>query len=164
MPLVNWADHFAAKGLCILALLAQTLLPQNAFSDPVAKAEAGASKKSTSGSNIARLSPRPIGEIRTRPIELVGEVVDAWCWSSGVMGEGRGEKHKACGLLCVLGGVSSGIVDDKGKLYICAKSKAYKGCAELMGRFVGKRVRVKGWISERGGCSLLKVSDVTELK
>lgn len=80
------------------------------------------------------------------------------------MGEGRGEKHKACGLLCVLGGVSSGIVDDDGKLYICAKSKAYKGCAELMGRFVGKRVRVKGWISERGGCSLLKVSDVVELK
>lgn len=80
------------------------------------------------------------------------------------MGEGRGEKHKACGLLCVLGGVSSGIVDDNGKLYICAKSKAYKGCAELMGRFVGKRVRVKGWISERGGCSLLKISDVTELR
>ena len=80
------------------------------------------------------------------------------------MGEGRGEQHKACGTACVLGGVSCGIVDDQGRLFVCAKSKAYKGCAEMMGRYVAKRVRVKGWLSERGGCRVLKLNSVEEVK
>ncbi len=96
-------------------------------------------------------------------IELEGEVVDAWCWSSGVMGEGRGPKHHSCGLACVMGGVSCGIVDDKGTLYIAAKSKAYKGCNLMLAPFVAKRVKVKGWLTERGGCKLLKINQVTDL-
>lgn len=114
------------------------------------KALAGAEVHKSNGQNF-------------KPIEVEGEVVDAWCWSSGVMGEGRGKKHHSCALACVMGGVSCGIVDDNNNLYICAKHKAYKGCNEMLAPFVAKRVKVKGWITERGGCRLLKVGEVNEV-
>jgi hypothetical protein len=65
----------------------------------------------------------------TKKVEMTGEVVDAWCYASQVMGPGRGEKHKACALACIHGGVSAGILDEKtGELFIAAKHKGYKGC------------------------------------
>ncbi|MBY0356770.1 MAG: hypothetical protein K2W82_02110 [Candidatus Obscuribacterales bacterium] len=106
----------------------------------------------------------PIMQNQAKPIEVTGEVVDAWCWSSGVMGPGQGAKHKSCALACIAGGVTAGIVDDKGNLYIAAKSKAYNGCRDQLLPFVAKRVKVKGYIASRGGCRVLKISEVKEVK
>jgi len=100
---------------------------------------------------------------KTGPIELEGEVVDAWCWSSGVMGPGRGPEHKKCAMRCILGGVSAGIVDDNDNLYIAAKSQAYSGCKEQLAPFIEHRVKIKGWLAERGGCKILKISKVEDL-
>lgn len=97
----------------------------------------------------------------TKKVEMVGEVVDAWCYASQVMGPGRGEKHKACALACIHGGVSPGILDEKtGELFIAAKHKGYTGCKELLLPFVAKRVVVKGWIARKGGCNLIKIQEV----
>lgn len=97
----------------------------------------------------------------TKKVEMIGEVVDAWCYASQVMGPGRGEKHKACALACIHGGVSAGILDEKtGELFIAAKHKGYTGCKELLLPFVAKRVRVKGWIARKGGCNLIKIQEV----
>lgn len=100
---------------------------------------------------------------KSGPIELEGEVVDAWCWSSGVMGPGRGAEHKKCAMRCILGGVSAGIVDDADNLYIAAKSQAYTGCKEQLSPYIEHRVKIKGWIAERGGCKILKISKVEDL-
>ena len=97
----------------------------------------------------------------TRAVEMTGEVVDAWCYASQVMGPGRGEKHKACALACIHGGVSCGILDEKtGELFIAAKHKGYTGCKELLLPFVAKRVTVKGWTARKGGCNLIKIREV----
>lgn len=97
----------------------------------------------------------------TKKVEITGEVVDAWCYASQVMGPGRGEKHKACALACIHGGVSAGILDEKtGELFIAAKHKGYTGCKELLLPFVAKRVVVKGWIARKGGCNLIKIQEV----
>lgn len=100
----------------------------------------------------------------TKQIELVGEVVDTWCYSSGVMGEGRGEKHRKCGRLCVGGGVTAGILTDDGTLYIAAKHQGYNGCAGLLLPYVADRVKVSGWLAERGGVKLLKIIKVERVK
>jgi hypothetical protein len=100
----------------------------------------------------------------TKPIELTGEVVDSWCYSSQVMGPGRGDRHKACGLACAHGGVTLGIVDDNGILYIAAKHQGYTGCKELLIPFMAKRVKVVGWLAEKGGCKILKIRTVQEVK
>jgi hypothetical protein len=97
----------------------------------------------------------------TKKVEMTGEVVDAWCYASQVMGPGRGEKHKACALACIHGGVSAGILDEKtGELFIAAKHKGYTGCKDLLLPFVAKRVVVKGWIARKGGCNLIKIQEV----
>lgn len=97
----------------------------------------------------------------TKLVKFTGEVVDAWCYSSQVMGPGRGEKHKACALACAHGGVSLGVVDEKtGEMFIAAKYRGYTGCKELLLPFVAKRVVVEGWAARKGGCNVLKIKSV----
>lgn len=96
----------------------------------------------------------------TIPFTVTGEVVDSWCYASQVMGSGRGETHKPCGLACAHGGVTLGIVDDNGKLYIAAKSKAYTGCKELLTPFIAKRVKASGWLATKGGSNIMKIGKV----
>lgn len=99
----------------------------------------------------------------TRPFTVEGEVVDTWCYTSGVMGPGRGEVHKSCARKCVGGGVTAGILADDGTLYIAAKHKAYNGCAGLLLPFVATRVKVTGWLAEKGGVKLLKINTVEKV-
>ena len=99
-----------------------------------------------------------------KPVTIEGEVVDAWCYSSHTMGSGRGEKHKPCAQACILGGVSAGIVDDEGTLYIAAKHVGYEGCQKLLLPLIAKRVKATGWLVTRGGCNLLKIRQVEEVK
>jgi len=101
---------------------------------------------------------------QTKTVQITGEVVDSWCYASQVMGPGRGERHKACGLACAHGGVTIGLVDDQGTLYICAKHKAYTGCKELLTPYMAKRVKVSGWLAQKGGCNVLKIASVEEVK
>lgn len=98
------------------------------------------------------------------PIEIIGEVVDAWCYASRSVGTGRGAEHKKCAETCILGGVSAGIVDDKGNLYIAAKSRAYQGANRMLLPFTAKRVLVRGYVSRAGGSQLLKIDTIEEWK
>jgi hypothetical protein len=106
----------------------------------------------------------PVNERGLKPLAktftVTGEVVDAWCYASQVMGAGRGEAHKPCGLACAHGGVTIGIVDDTGKLYIAAKSKGFTGCKDLLTPFMAKRVTIIGWLATKGGSNILKVQKV----
>jgi hypothetical protein len=97
---------------------------------------------------------------QVKKFEVTGEVVDAWCFSSKVMGPGRGERHKSCGIACAMGGVTLGIVDDSGQLYIAAKHQGYTGCKELLVPYMAKRVHATGWLAESGGCKLMKIAKV----
>ncbi|MBZ0187145.1 MAG: hypothetical protein K8F91_12935 [Candidatus Obscuribacterales bacterium] len=96
----------------------------------------------------------------TKPVTLTGEVIDVWCYVSGVMGSGRGKEHEKCAKLCVAGGVSAGILTDDGTVYIAAKHQGYKGCAGLLLPYVAQRVEVKGGVAEKGGCRVLKIREV----
>lgn len=99
-------------------------------------------------------------QTNTEPITLTGEVIDVWCYVSGVMGPGRGKEHEKCAKLCVAGGVSAGILTDDGTVYVAAKHQGYKGCAGLLLPYVAQRVEVKGWVAEKGGCRVLKIREV----
>ncbi|MGH9554083.1 MAG: hypothetical protein ACRD3W_32190 [Terriglobales bacterium] len=113
------------------------------------------------GAPAAEVKPHPPRYApKTKDVVITGEVVDSWCFASQVMGPGRGERHKACALACVHGGVTPGIVDDQGNLYIAAKHHAYTGCQDLLLPYVAKRVKVTGWLAVKGGCNLLKIAKV----
>ncbi|HEY9789915.1 MAG TPA: hypothetical protein V6D22_05935 [Candidatus Obscuribacterales bacterium] len=98
------------------------------------------------------------------PIDLTGEVVDSWCYASKSVGDGRGPDHAPCARACIHGGVTIGIVDDNGKMYIASKTKAYTGCQALLEPYVAKRVHIKGMLATIGGCPLLKINSVEEVK
>jgi hypothetical protein len=95
-----------------------------------------------------------------KPFSVTGEVVDSWCYASQVMGGGRGEAHKPCALACGHGGVTLGIVDDQGTLYVAVKSRAYNGCNQLLLPFVAKRVKATGWLATKGGSNIMKIQTV----
>lgn len=136
----------------------------NGPAQPVVQPAAGDSAHSNSPGNSQHVQPHAQHfEPKTTPIEVTGEVVDSWCYASQVMGPGRGERHKACALACAYGGVTLGIVDDAGTLYIAAKHKGYTGCKELLVPFIAKRVKVTGWLATKGGCKLLKIKSVVEV-
>lgn len=63
-----------------------------------------------------------------------------------------------------MGGVSAGIVDDKGTLYVATKTRAYQGANYTLLPFVAKRVWVKGYLAKLGGNNLIKISEVKEFK
>lgn len=142
-----------AKRLLLLSLAA-LLLNFNSLSVAPAAAQ-GARPQSEIPLDQQRLIPA------TKKVQITGEVVDAWCYASQVMGPGRGPKHKACALACIHGGVSAGILDEKtGELFVAAKHKGYTGCKDLLLPFVAKRVVVTGWTARKGGCNLIKIQDV----
>lgn len=95
--------------------------------------------------------------------EVTGEVVDTWCFSSRSVGEGRGPAHAACARACAHGGVTLGIVDDEGSLYIASKTKKYQGCQQLLEPLVAKRVHAKGYLAKLGGCNVMKIESVEEI-
>ena len=57
-------------------------------------------------------------------IEVKGEIIDTWCYYSGVMGDTdatRGTAHHTCALWCAAGGIPVGIRTDEGEVYMILK-------------------------------------------
>jgi hypothetical protein len=99
-------------------------------------------------------------KVNCRKFQVTGEVVDTWCFASKAVLDGRGPEHYKCADACAHGGVTLGIVDDTGTLYIAAKTKAYQGCQRLLEPFVARRVKVSGWLSQAGGCNIMKIDKI----
>jgi hypothetical protein len=141
----------------ILATISTDAQPTNKAALPTNRAPASSSPV---GAPVHKPKFAPIA----KPFEVTGEVVDTWCFASQTMGPGRGERHKACGTACVLGGVTAGIVDDQGNLYIAAKHQGYTGCNQLLLPYMAKRVKAVGWMASKGGCNIMKIRSVQEVK
>lgn len=59
-----------------------------------------------------------------KPIEIKGEVIDTWCYFSGVMGGEDaviGSAHHTCALWCAAGGIPVGVRTEEGDVYMVLK-------------------------------------------
>ncbi|MEP0941171.1 MAG: hypothetical protein ABJH63_18020 [Rhizobiaceae bacterium] len=57
-------------------------------------------------------------------IEIKGEIIDTWCYFSGVMGDTdatRGTAHHTCALWCAAGGIPVGVRTEEGEVYMVLK-------------------------------------------
>lgn len=101
-----------------------------------------------------------------KPITVIGEVIDVWCYMSQTMGPGRGESHMACAAKCGIGGIPLGILEDKtNNVFVAAKSnRPYTGCNKILLPYVGKKVKVNGYVARRGGCQVLRIERVSVIK
>ena len=64
------------------------------------------------------------GETAGQIIEIKGEIIDTWCYFSGVMGDTdatRGTAHHTCALWCAAGGIPVGVRTEEGEVYMVLK-------------------------------------------
>lgn len=113
----------------------------------------------------ATLSCGPALATEGRQVKVTGEIIDTWCYYSGVMGgpdATSGTAHHTCALWCAAGGIPVGVLADDGKVYMVIK---WEGSAEIgdgttMLAVQSHRITANGTVFERDGINYLMVEKV----
>ncbi|MEL6586419.1 MAG: hypothetical protein AAFY65_10230 [Pseudomonadota bacterium] len=99
-------------------------------------------------------------------VQLTGEVIDTWCYFSGVMGPTDavvGSAHHTCALWCSAGGIPVGLLAPDGQVYMILKmeddSTTNGGDTNL--HVAAHTLEVDGMLYERDGLNYLIVETVT---
>ena len=74
------------------------------------------------GSHGGQLAAAPAAKM----VEIKGEIIDTWCYLSGVMGGPDavvGSAHHTCALWCAAGGIPVGVRAEDGTVYMVLKIK-----------------------------------------
>ena len=80
-------------------------------------------KRLALGAAIA-LAALPAMAAQGERVRVTGEMIDTWCYFSGVMGGPDavvGSAHHTCALWCSAGGIPVGMLADDGTVYIVIK-------------------------------------------
>lgn len=118
---------------------------------------------------IAAMALLPAGasaaEQEPERVQITGEIIDTWCYFSGVMGGADavvGTAHHTCALWCAAGGIPVGVLADDGTVYMVLK---YDGDDNVTGgdtilEVQSDRITADGNLYERDGISYLVVEEV----
>ena len=98
-------------------------------------------------------------------VNITGEVIDTWCYFSGVMGGPDavvGSAHHTCAVWCAAGGIPVGVLADDGTVYMVMK---LAGAAPLADRkalleIQSDRITASGTHYVRDGINYLIVEEV----
>ena len=98
-------------------------------------------------------------------VQITGEIIDTWCYFSGVMGGPDavvGSAHHTCALWCSAGGIPVGLLGDDGQVYMVLKIEGDDGSAsgdtQLM--LASHEITADGMLYERDGINYIVVSEV----
>ncbi|MEM7302871.1 MAG: hypothetical protein AAF468_17475 [Pseudomonadota bacterium] len=100
-----------------------------------------------------------------KTIEIKGEIIDTWCYFSGVMGDTDavvGSAHHTCALWCAAGGIPVGVLAEDGKVYMVLKYKSDDALAptDAIMEVQSDVITAKGRHFLRDGMNYLIVDDV----
>lgn len=73
---------------------------------------------------LAALAAWPVIAAEGERVEVKGEMIDTWCYFSGVMGGPEavvGTAHHTCAIWCAAGGIPVGILAEDGTVYMVVK-------------------------------------------
>ncbi len=76
--------------------------------------------------SIAFLTGGSLAASTAKTVEIKGEIIDTWCYLSGVMGGPDavvGSAHHTCALWCAAGGIPVGVRTEDGTVYMVLKIK-----------------------------------------
>ncbi|MEM0946400.1 MAG: hypothetical protein AAGK37_03270 [Pseudomonadota bacterium] len=98
-------------------------------------------------------------------IQVRGEIIDTWCYFSGVMGGPDatiGTAHHTCALWCSAGGIPVGLLADDGTVYMVLKIEDDDGSAsgDTQLNLASHVITADGMLYERDGLNYLVVSQV----
>lgn len=99
-------------------------------------------------------------------IEVTGEMIDTWCYFSGVMGGADavvGSAHHTCALWCAAGGIPVGLLADDGTVYMVLKLEGADplGEPDTLLTVASDRLTADGMHYVRDGVNYLIVEAVT---
>ncbi|MCA8878599.1 MAG: hypothetical protein KDA73_01315 [Rhodobacteraceae bacterium] len=98
-------------------------------------------------------------------VTVKGEIIDTWCYYSGVMGGPdavQGTAHHTCALWCSAGGIPVGLLGEDGQVYMVLKiaDDANSAGGDTQLRLASHEVTADGMLYERDGIKYLVVADV----
>lgn len=98
-------------------------------------------------------------------VTVTGEIIDTWCYYSGVMGGPEavvGTAHHTCALWCSAGGIPVGLLGDDGQVYMVLKIADDPASAggDTQLRLASHEVTADGMLYERDGIRYLVVAEV----
>ncbi|MGI9356310.1 MAG: hypothetical protein ACR2PF_14255 [Rhizobiaceae bacterium] len=98
-------------------------------------------------------------------IEVKGEIIDTWCYFSGVMGGPdavTGTAHHTCALWCAAGGIPIGIRSEEGKVFMVLKLKGQQPLepTDAIMEIQSQVITAKGKHFRRDGIDYIIVDDV----
>lgn len=98
-------------------------------------------------------------------VEITGEVIDTWCYLSGVMGGPdavSGSAHHTCALWCAAGGIPVGVVTEDGTIYMVLKLEGQDPVArtDAILEIQSDRITARGTHYLRDGVNYLVVDKV----
>ncbi len=101
------------------------------------------------------------------PIEVTGEIIDTWCYFSGVMGGPDavvGSAHHTCAMWCAAGGIPVGMLTPDGTVYMVVKWEGNTDLADGQALLdvQSHMIKAKGMAYERDGINYIFVEDVLE--
>lgn len=101
------------------------------------------------------------------PVTIRGEVIDTWCYFSGVMGGTdavQGTAHHTCAIWCSAGGIPVGVLGDDGTVYmilaINGDDQSASGQTQL--ELASYDITVEGNVFARDGLNYLVIDAVVE--
>ncbi len=113
----------------------------------------------------ATLSSGPALAAQGERVQVTGEVIDTWCYFSGVMGGPDavvGTAHHTCALWCSAGGIPAGLLADDGTVYMVLKWQGSADVAdgEALLRVQSHRITADGMLYQRDGLNYLIIEKV----
>ncbi len=100
-------------------------------------------------------------------VQIRGEIIDTWCYFSGVMGSPEsvtGTAHHTCALWCSAGGIPVGLLAEDGTVYMVLRIEGDDGSAsgDTQLRLAAHEIVADGILYQRDGLNYLVVEEVVE--
>lgn len=107
----------------------------------------------------------PVSAAEGERIHVTGEIIDTWCYYSGVMGGPDavvGSAHHTCALWCSAGGIPVGLLAEDGTVYMVLKIEqdADSASGDTQLSLAAHTVTADGLFYERDGLNYIVVSEV----
>ncbi len=98
-------------------------------------------------------------------IQITGELIDTWCYFSGVMGGPDavvGSAHHTCAMWCSAGGIPVGLLGEDGQVYMVLKIESDDASAsgDTLLSLASHEITADGYFYQRDGLNYIVVSEV----
>lgn len=98
-------------------------------------------------------------------IQIKGELIDTWCYFSGVMGGPDavvGSAHHTCALWCSAGGIPVGLLGEDGQVYMVLKieSDDRSASGDTLLSLASHEIEADGLFYQRDGLNYIVVENV----